>query len=439
MSKKEQTSTSEYQAERAILSAILNYSHAMEIVSESLRLYHFTDPTNKIIYEACCELNVEDIAIDFVTADDLLKRKGKELSIHLAELPTEISTSANVIQHAELLVDHYVKGCVLNLTKDLPDGLSGYATFAEVQARMAAIEKELSTTADETLFTTERLEECISRLTNDDETQSRIFKSGISDLDNIIGGFQSGTVTALQGLYKTGKTKLLLMILSRVANTGVPVGLLSLEMGENRVRDWVLSHVCRIDSRFFKTSHSREWETDRQGYLGRIKDRAGNLVDLPFYVNDVRRPTVDQVAAIIAKWARNGIKVVGLDYFERMETGIDWKQEGIVTARLADIAARHDIALIYADQLNKTAEQKGSGTSLAHSRGSITRCADADVLLQMKNLSSRERKQTEGDKMSEIEMLIIERDGISGKRIKLLADLSVGWFAGKEERGELCL
>jgi len=431
--------TSAYQAERAILSAILNYSHAIDIASESVRLYHFTDPTNKVIYEVCCELNIEDITIDLVTVNDLLKRKGHDSSVYLAELLTEVSTSANITQHAEILVEQHIKSCVLNLTKDISNEMSGHAAFAEVQARMSAIENNLATATDDTLFTTDTMSECLTRLTTPEATQSRIFKSGISDLDNIIGGFQCGTVTALQGLYKTGKTKLLLMILSRVANTGTPVGLLSLEMSKNRVRDWVISHICRINSRFFKTAHANTWETDKEDYLGRIKSRAGNLIDLPFYVNDVRRPSIDQVAAIIAKWARSGIKLVGLDYFERMETGDDWKQEGIVTARLADIAARHDVALIYADQLNKTAEQKGSKTSLAHSRGSITRCADADVLLQMKNLSSRDRRKTEVDSMSEIEMLIIERDGVSGKRIKLRADLSIGWFAGTQEyEGELC-
>jgi replicative DNA helicase len=419
------------QLERTILSAILNYSHAMPLASERLRLHHFTSPANRAIYQACCDLTVAGIKIDYLTVlEQLPERVSPDgNSVYLAELLTAGGTVGSLGHYVSMLIDAYIRWQTLGLTADLIKYESGHEMLAEVERRLTLIESELESNAsDDYLFTAEVMEALLSRLRHKPEKDDRLFKSTVPDLDAIIGGFQAGTVTALQALYKTGKTKFLLMVLAQNARLGVPVGLLSLEMSEVRVRDWVLSYLCRIDSRYFRAPHSPEWQYSKGEFIQYIEKRSGELVTLPFYVNDIRRPTIDQVSVLVAQWARKGVKLVGLDYFERMETGGEWKDEGAVTSRLADIAMKNNVALIYIDQLNKTAEQSDK-TSLMHARGSVSRCADADTLLQMKNLSSRNRK-TEGDTMSEIEMLIVTRDGISGNRIKLRANLSIGLFTG---------
>lgn len=429
--------TAVQQAERAILSAILNYSHAMEIASESIRPEHFTDPTNRAIYEACCDLQVQEIAIDLVGVNDVLETKGKSLSAHLAELLTEVGTSAMLTRHMEILVDHHIRRQVLNLTKDLSGYDSGYAMLAEVQRRMAEIEAQAMTeSGNEPLFTAESIAECLERLRNKPEVTlgNRIYPSGVDELDKVIGGFGVGTVTAIQAMFKSGKTKFLLQVLCQCARSGVPIGFLSLDMAEWRIRNWVLSHTGRIDSKFFKSPFAKEWEDRRAEYIAYIESRSNALCGLPLFVNDIRRPSIDQVAAIVAQWARNGVKLIGLDFLERMQMPEDWNREGVITSRLADIAKRNDVAFIYIDQQNKSGEHS-PGATVKDSRGSVSRCADADTLLIMKNTSSRKRENELPEKMAEIEMLIIERDGVSGRRIKLMADLSIGWFAGKAAEG----
>lgn len=421
-----------HEAERAVLSAILNHSYAIEIAADLLRLEHFRDRRHRAIYEACCELQIQEIDIDLITVNDNLTRKGKQSAPYLTELLSVVSTSANIRQHAEVMIDDYIRRKVFGITRNMPSGETGHALFAEVLRRVAVLEGEVSTGTDmRQLFTIPAMDSILTRLTDKSVSDKQLFSTGIDVLDNVIGGLATGTVTALQGLYKSGKTKLLLMILVRAARQGTPVGLLSLEMSANRVRDWVLSHLCRIDSRFFKAPHATEWQGQRDDFAGYIKERLPELVGLPFYVNDIRRPTIEQVTAIVAKWARHGVKLVGLDYFDRMQIDGDWKDEGVVTSKMADLAMKYDVAFVYLDQLNKTQEQAGATTSLAHARGSVSRCADADCILQIKNISSRQRNEDTADHMSELEMLIVERDGVSGKRIRLMADLSTGRFAGK--------
>lgn len=416
-------------AERSVLSAILNYDHGIETASEVIQPKHFTDPVLRRIYEACCAVNAEQRIPDLTTVNAELQ--GKHMDV-LVDLLGVVSTSATIRQHAEIMKSDYVKRVTMKLLHDLPQELTGYEMFAEVQKRMAQIENE-ATTSDllEPLVTVEKLEELFDKLRHPDPDKSNMLPSGLDDLDRIIGGFERSSVTAIQGLYKAGKTKLLLSILCRTAKQKIPVGFLSLEMPKAKVLRWVVSHIAQIDSFFFKHVSSDRWIGQRERLIEKMVSHAGALVQLPFYVSDKRRPSVDQVGAIIAQWARAGVQMVGLDYFERMNLPSEYKEEGKVTSRLADIAVDHNIALIYLDQLNKTAERDVGGTSLAHSRGSISRPADADMILQIKNISSRNREAMAAH-MADIEMLIVERDGSSGERIDLRADLSTGKFGGRE-------
>lgn len=426
--------------EQHLLSTILNYKHVMELVSRTVQVGHFQDIRHRLIYTACANLHIEGIGIDFVTVGnelnglDALQNAGGNQ--YLADLLRIVTTSAQAEQYAQTVVDNHVKRCVSSIANDLSGCKTGHEALAEVEQRIQRIKQGLPVETDEQpLFTDEAFAECVTGL--QEKSDRHLFTSGVAPLDRFIGGFERGTVSAIQALYKTGKTKFAMQILVRTARREVPVGFLSLEMTKKRVMRWLLSHVCRIDSNFFRRPHYYEWDEVREEHLQKIKTRGRELCRLPIYVNDVRKPTIDQVESIISAWANNGVQLVILDYFERMQLGQEWKEEGQVTSKLADMASKYDIALIYLDQLNKTADQPGAQTGLGHSRGSVSRAADADLILQMRNNlrdGSDDRFQTQPHK-ARIDMLIIAREGVSGLRLKdeIEADLSTGHFYGLED------
>jgi len=425
------------QTERSILSAILNYDHAMELASRSIKAHHFRNSQHKEIYKACCDLHIDGLKIDLISTSDRLKQRGTLSKIggpeYLSDLLAVVSSSANLEQHSNILIDNYVGRSVLDLTRGLNGNSSGHELLSEVQGRLHAIEAGLPTTGSEDpIFTDETFKRFVDELTTEPSESDLLFSTGVAPLDRIIGGFERGTVAAIQGLYKAGKTKFAIQIIVMTSRRGTPVGFLSLEMSEKRVRRWLLSHVCEIDSRFFRRPYQPEWNSARSKYFETARDRGRELVSLPILVNDIRRPTIDQIEAIISAWSRRDVGLVVIDYFERMQLGREWKDEGAVTSRLADIATKYNVALIYLDQLNKSAETS-TETTLAHSRGSVTRCADADLLIQMRNVSREERDVGDDGKKADIEMLIIAREVGSGRRIKgeIEADLSIGSFSEK--------
>lgn len=434
------------QTERSILSAILEYKSAVELASSSsLRPEHFTNPKHQMVYEACCDLAVEGTGIDLNTVAAQLKESGQLDKIGgYSFLPglLVVSSSAHVKDHAGILIENHLERQVLSIARGIECMGAGYQALAEVEKRLDRIKRGLPIgDSVEPFFTDTSLDKCVDRMLRRPEDNDNLFLTDVTPLDRVVCGLERGTVISFNGLGGTGKTKLAIQILVRTARRGVPVGFLSLEMSKFRVMRWMLSHTCRIDSKFFQYPNLRKWDDVREKHLATIKQKRAELTALPVYVNDIAYPTVDQVEAIVSAWARQDVGLVVMDYLERMVLGKDWRDETYPTARLADIAKKYNVAFLYLDHLNKTANRPNAGLSALHTRGSEMRKNNADLVIELRNMSF-ELPDRGGlaEPFSRIDALIVKgREGATGTRIenKIIADLSIGRFSGKDEQADV--
>ncbi len=408
-------------AEAAIISACLSFDHGITKAREHIAPEHFSNINYRKTYQAMLKLHSENTKIDLIVLPEKLGRDCSFLP-EITILLTHHGIPANIPQYARIIKDQYVGRRLKDITTN--ENL----TVEDQIRQIGGIDSETASLETEQFFTTDGLVDVVNDLSRPRDVE--LFKTGIGDLDNRISGLQPGAVTAIQALYKTGKTKFLIQIMSNALKRGDGVGFLSLEMSAARVRHWFLSHLCRINSFFFHDPLNSRWADDRQIFMDRIMDAQNQLTKMPLFVNDIRRPTIDQVEIIVGNWIQKGVKLVGIDYFERMETGTEWKDEGAVTARLADMATQYNIALIYIDQLNKAAEATGD-ISWANSRGSTARNADADLIIQMVN-ESRKGRRNEIDRMSKLKLSLLGREVPSGITVQVMADLSIGEFRGAE-------
>jgi replicative DNA helicase len=435
------------QIERAVLSAILQYNTGIELAaSTGLGPQHFTEPKHRAVYKACCNLAVESTGIDLHTAAAELEQSGwlKKIGGYtfLSEFLAVISSSAHIKDHAAILIDNHLERQVLSITRGIERTGAGYQALAEVEKRLAAMKRDLPIgDSIEPFFTDASLDRCLDQMLKGPDDNDNFFPTGVAPLDHVIHGLERGTVISFNGLGGTGKTKLAIQILVRTARQGFPVGFLSLEMSKFRVMRWMLSHFCRIDSNFLQLPNLSKWDDVREDHLTRIKQRREELTALPVYVSDIAYPTVDQVEAIVSAWIRQGVGLVVMDYLERMVLGKDWKDECYPTARLADVAKQYNVAFVYLDHLNKEANRPGAGLSARHTRGSEMRKNNADLVIELRNMS-HELKDRGGfdEPFSRIDAMIVKgREGATGVRIedKIIADLSIGRFCGKDEQNDV--
>lgn len=146
--------------------------------------------------------------------------------------------------------------------------------------------------------------------------------------------------------------------------------------------------------------------------------------------------SVSQVRSKIWKASKQGVKVVFLDYLQRMsirlENGSNYATAVSKTvAQLADIAKQYNMALIFLSQLANRAEGEQADISHLKDSGGIAEGVDCVVILNNQDRINRNYYE----KMNEVWISVEQRSGSSGM-VKCMVDLAKATYYEKYEQSE---
>lgn len=240
------------QAERAVIGACLLSAEALGTVSEILKPEDFYDVNNKIAYEICLNLYLENKPVDLVTFQDAAINKGDFDRLggqpFLAELVSDVTVIANAGYHAEL-----VKGASLRRKVfEAGNKISALSAKTDIETHEIIDEAEkiiLDASNEKDFSGPVSLKNSLpSVMTKVKELKSGVrkntgFKSNFADLDKIIAGFQPGTLNIIAARPSMGKTALALNIAQFGGEEGVNHHVLffSLEMSTEQLNHRILS------------------------------------------------------------------------------------------------------------------------------------------------------------------------------------------------------
>ena len=135
--------------------------------------------------------------------------------------------------------------------------------------------------------------------------------SGISDLDEIIGGFHKHKFYILAGRPAMGKTAMVLSILLRLVKAGVPVGMFSLEMNRTEMVNRLVAMETGLSTQAIENGRLTD---DEWSLFVEANDRIGAL---SFWVNDTPANNIVQVRAQAKAWYQeHGIRLILIDYLQ---------------------------------------------------------------------------------------------------------------------------
>lgn len=206
--------------------------------------------------------------------------------------------------------------------------------------------------------------------------------TGFAALDGMIQGFQDGEVVIVAGRPSMGKTGWGLNVVENIGLAGTPVGVFSLEMGEDSIAQRLMSSRSRIPS-----------QNLRAGVVGGLDMRqlvhaVGQLSEAPIYVDDTASLTVMELRARARRMVKQyGVKAIVVDYLQLI-TDPTSRRDGrfvevsAISRNIKALARELKIPLVVLAQLNRSAEGREGNrprmSDLALS-GSIEQ--DADVIL----------------------------------------------------------
>lgn len=210
-------------------------------------------------------------------------------------------------------------------------------------------------------------------------------QSGFRAFDNLIKGMRNGELIVIGARPSTGKTSFAMNIAVNVAERGQPVLVFSLETFKRELLKRAVFSLSSVSEDALLYELNRLGEN---GSTARSQIAAAKIAEMPLYIDDHRRISVDQIAAQCygVKRQAKGLSLVVIDYlglikpFQRKD-GTREREIAEITRSLKILAGELDCPIILLSQLNREVDKRTAAEpKLSDLRESGAIEQDADIV-----------------------------------------------------------
>ncbi len=400
-----------YEAERALLGAILMNNRSFERVADYLLPDHFADPVNGRIFRACSKLIEQGNQANPVTLktylenDELVTAAGG--TKYIASVAAGAVTIINAGEYGKLVYDLFLRRELIAIGEDMVNEAFESTPDDPAMGQIETSEQKLydlaSSGTSETGF--RAFENVLVEAINLAEAAHRRegalagVTTGLTDLDRKLGGLHKSDLLILAGRPSMGKTALATTIAFNAAHhyattdneddRGKQVAFFSLEMSAEQLATRILAERAKINSHGIRTGSLSNDD------FGRLVVASQELNDLPLFVDDTPAISVSAVRTRCRRLARqsrvpgnSGLGLIVIDYLQLLSAGRNERTENRVqeissiTRGLKALAKDLNVPVIALSQLSRAVElREDKRPQLADLRESGTIEQDSDVVM----------------------------------------------------------
>lgn len=365
------------EAEEAILGGIMLDPEAMGRVCDRLIPEAFYLDVHKDIYQTALRLHAQNKPTDllsvtsWLTDHDLLTRIGGRNK--LATLVDRTVSAVNIDALAELVMDKYVRRQLIKAGNEIVQ--LGYETETELPQILDQSEQKVFRLSQQNFGSNTEHNSTINIAAYEDLTRENpIYPTGLHQLDDLMVGFEGGTLTLVAGRPSMGKSFIAnFLAFQMMLLHDLPVVIFSLEMTKKQLeyRLWSLISVTNAYKHLkltpLRSDRIRRHRSGNQPLADWEYKTIAKIVDiaslLPLYINDSRGITVSQIASecrqIKAKEGKLGLVVV--DYLQMMaeDSGGNRSYElGDVARGLYKMAGELNVPVLALSQISRGVEAR---------------------------------------------------------------------------------
>ena len=392
---------SNLEAEQALLGPILVNNDIIDEISTIINSSIFYDPAHVKIYEVIENLNNKGMIANPITLknffekDDMLNEVGG--TEYLVKLTRFSSSVKQAIDYAKIIHEMYLRRELMLVSDKLStDTLNIDSQEKNAEKIIEDTEKSLYDLAERGTFSqsylkfNKALDETIRMATLAMQSDQGIVgvPTGLTDLDEKLGGLHKSDLVILAGRPSMGKTALATNIafnasqniLSRQEKSSV--AFFSLEMSSEQLSTRILSEQARIKSDDIRRGKVTEEEINR--YI----ETSRNIYNLPLFIDETPAITIAALSNRARRIKRlNGLSLIVVDYIQLMRSSSN-KNDGRVqeiseiTQGLKALAKELSVPVLALSQLSRAVEQRDDKQpQLADLRESGSIEQDADVVM----------------------------------------------------------
>jgi len=402
-SKTENKQPANLEAEQALLGSILVNNDIIDEISAIINANTFYDPAHIKIYEVIESLNNKGMIANPITLknffekDDMLTEVGG--TEYLIKLTRFSSSAKQSVDYAKVIHEMYLRRELVQISDQLStDTLN--ASYHEQNAEniIESTEKSLFDLAERGSFSqsflkfNQALDQTIEMATLAMKSDQGIVgvPTGLTDLDEKLGGLHKSDLVILAGRPGMGKTALATNIAYHAAQNLMArqekssIAFFSLEMSSEQLSTRILSEQARIKSDDIRRGKVTESEINR--YI----ETSRNIYNLPLYIDETPAITISTLSNRARRIKRLfGLSLIVVDYIQLMRApnsnnrGDNRVQEvSEITQGLKALAKELRVPVLALSQLSRAVESrddKKPQLSDLRESGSIEQ--DADVVM----------------------------------------------------------
>ena len=385
------------EAEQSIIGSILINNEIFDEINMLINSKNFFDPMHQKIFLAIEKLIYSGMLASPITLKNQFENEKDDLNIpdYLVKITKFSTSSRQAIEYSKLIYDLYVKRELIKLSENIIDVAKLNDLEHKGQTIIENFEKSLFDLAEKGSISSsiikfdQALKMTMESATNAYKNEEGIVgvPTGLTDIDDRLGGFHKSDLIIIAGRPSMGKTALATNIAFNAAkkiqqnNKNSTIAFFSLEMSSEQLSTRILAEQSRIKSNDIRRGKISEEEFDK------FIETSKNISDLPLYIDET--PAIS-IAALSNRARRikrlYGLDMVLVDYIQLMQS--TRFREGRVqeiseiTQGLKALAKELSVPVVALSQLSRAVESrdiKKPQLSDLRESGSIEQ--DADVVM----------------------------------------------------------
>ena len=394
---------SNLEAEQALLGSILVNNDIIDEVSTIISPNIFYDPAHVKIYEVIESLNNKGMIANPITLKNFFEKDNMLIEVggteYLVKLTRFSGSAKQSIDYAKVIHEMYLRRELVLISDKLSsDTLNANSQEQNAENIIEITEKSLFDLAERGSFSqsflkfNEALDQTIEMATLAMKSDQGIVgvPTGLTDLDEKLGGLHKSDLVILAGRPGMGKTALATNIAYHAAQNLLSrqekssIAFFSLEMSSEQLSTRILSEQARIKSDDIRRGKVTESEINR--YI----ETSRNIYNLPLYIDETPAITISTLSNRARRIKRLfGLNLIVVDYIQLMRApnsnnrGDNRVQEvSEITQGLKALAKELKVPVLALSQLSRAVESrddKKPQLSDLRESGSIEQ--DADVVM----------------------------------------------------------
>ena len=386
------------EAEQSVIGSLLISNEIFDDLSNIINSKNFYDPMHQKIFSAIEKLIYSGTIANPITLKNYFENEQDKLNVpeYLVKI-TKFSTSVRqAIEYSKIIYDLYVKRELIKISDNIKDEAKLNDIESNGQKIIENSEKQLFDLAERGSFNSSfikfdnALKMTIEMASNAYKNEGGIVgvPTGLTDLDDKLGGLHKSDLIIIAGRPSMGKTALATNIAfnaaKKIQDDGdkSTIAFFSLEMSSEQLSTRILSEQAKIRSNDIRRGKISEDQFDK------FIETSKNISELPLFIDETPAISIAALSNRARRIKRTyGLNMIVVDYIQLM-TANNARKDGRVqeiseiTQGLKALAKELSVPVLALSQLSRQVEQRDNNKpQLADLRESGSIEQDADVVM----------------------------------------------------------